>query len=631
MKGKIYITNRETSEVAYTFDCISEKENLCKVSTADLNAGKYSSMFINDNDNIFSQIPWFEISGENQKLTPNTQASLLTPFGTNTINGQAPIIIEKVITKNDSLNVPPCEFLIYNKNVLINRVEAKVDNDRSCRAIISSSQVGDKSGVYTIKLNNSDKEAVISIVPESKALFELKNLSLSPKKGQDIEISAENLVDKEGKKLEDINYSINIYHQNTGKITKLQDEEYKVKEGKLSNKLDGKDFEQSGLYMIWLELANEQSSRFLNLAFFDSELGFSKSGILVDNTKIDKDTKFTIQGITDRDGNIITEGFCAANIFGLNTGLNPVVINGKVGQGECNLVLNQGQITKSGPILVSLKTDNGSSSLNQSRSLNLQSGTAVNFGDINLEFSPARKNYANNLILGPVVDKFNNLTESFNHKVVILDSKDNIVQEIKNVNIIEGFAKLVLPSSTFQDKNLTLRLLNNEDGVILEKKITVVENTNKLILPSLPSELPVDGPVDVGIANVEIPEETEKCTVQFIKSSEEFIEEQFAYQDKKCEFKWNINKFRDTKKALLKLQIKDYTFSKILDLKTGEASNLFQVAPQVKLTTNNELEINLLTTPLVDRHGQVATSGEIKWEYNGKIRKTNIILLNICF
>jgi hypothetical protein len=636
--GTIYIANKNTREVVQTQDCLLKNQNECGIKTKNLPVGEYTVLFISENKNNFSQIQNFSVSGavSDKELIPNTQAEMIKPFQGSSINGNYPIIVERVISKNESLNSPNCIFQVLKGGELINEIESPINADRDCKVMITEENLNGakEGGIYTVKLKNSNLSADFSFLPES-ATLEIKSKTNSPEKGQAITLEVNNVNDKNNNPIAQENLNLFIYHKNSGKLENLKSLEgiaLEVKNGKFETTVPAKYFQEGGEYLIWVRLESGRLTKFLPLIFSNSELGLSTSGVKTQdysNLKVDKDINFSLEGVTDKDGNLVENGDCSADVYASSIGLNPIKLSGEIQSGKCKITLNQGRVTKAGPILVDFNTGNVNS-LPQSRVFQLKAGKPMIFGELNFEFSPVRKNYVNQIIIGPVVDSFGNLTDSLNKKLVFTNLEDNTTKTIDKVNIINGYAEVTVPSSLLDANQLKIELKNNdqdENSSLLSKEITTQsENLEaKLILPSIPSTIKSNEGLTAGISGIEN-QDIDKCEIEFIKNLDQFLAETvfYSFEKKGCQINWNINKFRDVSRALVKFKIGDLNFAKIVNLESGEPANNFIVSPQVRFNQKEELEINLLTSPILDKYGKIVEKGKVTWQYNGKVDQTEI-------
>jgi hypothetical protein len=678
LEGKIFVNNKDSGEIVNSYDCQILKVGSCDIKVENLKPNKYTAFFVDKTEKFFSQIYEFKVAGESadNSLIPSESAQMETPFGGGTINGIAPIIINRVLSKNDSIETTPCVFEISKDGKIITSTEAKIDSNRTCRTILSSNQIPDGDGVYNIKLKNSNLEKPISFIKPANNMMQVEIVTLSPKKGQDLEVKIQNIVDtKQSSSLPSMlsvsssssvvsgsssltsssstsnsstsnsssqsslsqteileqNVNFYIYNQSNGKmeeISNVSGNRILVKDGQVKAIIPGKHFENSGNYSIYARLEDGRSTNFTNLSFNNADVGFSDTGIMVDNyskLSVDNEVKFKLLQIKNKAEEVINEGSCSANIYYSSGGINPTNIDGQIQKGNCEVVLSRGKITQSGPILVSFAGTDSNNSINQSRSFYLQPGNPNNFGELNLEFEPARKDFANNLIVGPVTDRFGNLANTFNQKIFIFDEQNKVIKQFDGINIEQGYAKVLLPSTIFANKKISIQLTDNDNKEILKRDLDIKQTDEKLILPNIPTNLKSDENLNLGIGGFGDAEIT-SCIFKLIKNSKEFSEQEVKYdKDKdKCETNWEINKFRNQEQITVQTLVGNYKFTNLIKLENSEPANIFVIKPKVKFNKQNELEVSLVTSPILDKQGLTVKQGEIKWQYNGKISKSPI-------
>jgi hypothetical protein len=183
---------------------------------------------------------------------------------------------------------------------------------------------------------------------------------------------------------------------------------------------------------------------------------------------------------------------------------------------------------------------------------------------------------------------------------------------------LDGFAKVVLPASLFTDENLKLKVYDAENNVLMEQLFATVES-DKLILPSIPTELNGDAKLklSLGLNDTDL----ESCNFEWIKSESEIITETVAYDkdNKTCSLDWNLNQYRNTKQALVKITAKDKVYNQVINLTSGDPGNIFALGASIRLGQDQELDYNILTSPVQDKFGLPVKSGNIRFTYNGKV------------
>jgi hypothetical protein len=631
-KGKIYVTRRSTGELVASFDCLPEDKGQCQFTSNNLGVGDYSAIFLNEDTGLVSTIALFSIGGkaESSNLVPSEQASLVVPFGNKSVNGLVPVIAQRVITQNQSPdNSPECIFEAISEGKVIASNKAKIEDDRSCKTEFTFEQFKN-SGIYKIKLSNSNLESQMSVVAKVPGLLSLQNLTPNTQKNQSIQIKSENINNDQNQPVDNDEVTVYIYQKQSGslqQITTVNGDKLKISAGKLDATIEGKYFSTGGSYLVYFQSKGGKASDFLTVNFSDSNIAFSKSGVLIGDyskLRVGEEFNLKIQGITNKDGALVSGGNCTANLYSVSSGALPVAIDGKITDGNCEVLVAKGKITRSGPLLISFNSSNTATSLNQSKQVQIASGSPTDFGSVNLEYEPALSDFANSAIIGPVVDEYNNLSTSFNNTLTILNEKGEVVKEISDVDITNGFAKVLLPASTISGNKLTLKLIDKDNKESVSREISIQNTQTILSFPSIPDVVKNDSPIDTAAKNV-TDQKIDSCTVKFTRNSKEFIEEKIPYQADACKTSWNLNKFRDVSHALVEVTVSTQKYTKIINLKPSDPANLFSVHSQTRFNSQKELQVSLATSPIVDIQGLPITTGEAKWQYNGKIEKAPIV------
>ncbi len=633
IEGKIFLNNRNNGQLISSFDCLPKEKGFCDVNLKTLEVGKYSAIFKNNDNTIYSEIIWFEVTGKTAEpvLIPSESSNLEFPFKNQSYNGMVPVIAKRVISLNKSPdNSPDCIFEVIKDNSVISRTSSPINSDRSCRAELSGNKFNQGDGIYKVKLANTNLQKEISYIQKGEGLLNLELSSQVNEKSQNVEIKLNNVLNTEGKLVENDQGTLYIYNSSYGdlqKITLLNNQKIEIINGSLIVNIPGSYFQNSGNYLIFLNFVSGKKTDFLVLNLNDKDFGFVNSGVFVNdysNLRIGRDISFELRGITAKDNSIVKEGDCIANFYAVNSTNIPVSTNGQIKDGICKIVLSKNKITKAGPLLISFNGNNIINSINQSRQLNILPGDPVNYGNLNFEYEPAKRGYANSLLIGPVVDSFDNLASDFNTKVSIEDAKGNIINTINNIKIIDGYAKIPIASSILnqQESSLIFNLKDKNDNKLSTKELKILDDKNPLYLPAVPNKLSNNEAIKINYQTIK--NDFDKCTVKIYRTKDKFVENSFDFKENECNIVFDLTQNRDAKKILVELTAGNNKYNSILELTSGDASNVFTISPLVRFNKSKELEIFLLTAPLVDKYGMPVENGQIKWKYNGKIYVGNI-------
>ncbi len=630
LTGKIYLTNRDTQESKNTYDCKLEDNNTCDVSLKNLEPANYSILFISQDEKFYSNILWFNTQGTKSDFKPSSQAVIDLPFASTSINGLVPIIARRVISLNQQPDsTQKCQFDIMSDKQVLSTVEASLENDRTCHTTLNSESFKKGAGTYTIQLKNSPAQKDLVYNTKSQNLLNLDKKSTILDKTQNLEVQADNIKDAQNQALDGKKVTLGIWHSASGdyqEYTNFNGEPLKVTGGTFKASIPNIYLKQGGFYQIYIKIEDGQFSDFLGVNFEDKNIDFAGSGVLYNDSglKVTNNLNFSLEGVTDRNGNLVDNADCAAEIYPTGSGASPISIKGQIKKGVCSSVLPTGKVTKSGPALITFTGQSISNKINQSRQIYFTAGDPQNYGQLSFGYEPVRQNYANNVIIGPVTDKYGNLVDAHNYHLAILD-KDKLVHDIPELNITNGFASVSIPSSFLSLNKLTFKFLNDQNQELLAKNIDLKETEEKLVLPNIPDKLNSNDNLKVTLKGLLVSANND-CKTTFYKSQTEFLEEvaKFDNQTNQCNFDWNISKFRDNSQALVVVTAGNYTFSQVVKLENADPASLFTLSPQIRNNENNELEISLFTSPIIDKQGQPVKSGKVSWEYNGKTAETSI-------
>ena len=430
--------------------------------------------------------------------------------------------------------------------------------------------------------------------------------------------------------VEDIqNATIGILYPFAGEYTELNridGERLVIEDGEFAATIPGFNLSEGGLYQIILFTEDGQQSDWLTLDFSDKQVAFSSSGVLYDanSLKVNQNINLSLDGLLDRNGNLVEDGECTADIF-LTNSSEAIRNNGQISNGICNVSVASGQIQTAGPALVTFTSRDINNKINQSKHIEILPGSATDYGFLNMEFLPMKKDYANSLIIGPVTDLYGNLTSSYNN-ILEIKNGSNILELNENFNIENGFSQITIPSGYAQSDTIEITLKNSNEEIILNRVFRILEEETPLVLPIFPSTVSSKENIVVSLDNLMV-EEVEECSLSLIKSTNQTAEEisEYTPETASCTFDWNLNKFRSAESALLQLELGSNVFTQVISQTPSEANNIFEIRPQIRVTPLNELQIKLLTSPIVDKQGTPVQEGTLTWRYNGKLESTPIV------
>jgi hypothetical protein len=639
LEGKVFVSNKLTHEVVSDGTCTINETLSCSTNIGTLPVGKYTSMFMTKDEKVFSTLHAFEVLGNDPLFKPNPSATLQLPFDSTSINGMIAVYANRVLDNNKVAQIgDSCNFVVSREGKKVSETKAQVNSDSTCYTTISASSLpGD--GLYTVSLEGSDQKKDVVVTNRSLSPLKLEQKSLALLKNKPIDFYSTGIF-ANGTNAQsptpitsNEKVTLGIYHPSTGSLEQVNSsngDSLKANQGNFSASISGEYFNKGGNYMVYIRTADGQFSDFVNFSIDDKEVGFAQTGVVIDsssNLTVGANKEFTVGGIVDRNNTIVSRGSCAADIYTTGNSITPLVARGEIRDGVCTVQSAPEQIKNSGPILVSFNSEASSNRINQSRQFTINSGIASKFGGINLEFEPARSGFANTAYIGPITDLYGNLTDSAKKKLLIKQG-DAVIKEI-NVEIENGFARVVLPSSTMISGEMTLSLQNIEDGaILLSRPIAVTDSIEKNILPAFPSLQNSEENLVASISNLKDIENGTECKLQYIRATDELFEAKTQYNIEKnsCEFNSELNTLRNNRFGLLKLTVGDkLAFHGIVENEAAEAENIFVMTPQVEPTQKDEVNISLLSSPIVDKQGFAVQKGKVKTQINGRIEELEIL------
>ncbi len=631
LTGTVFVSKAGTGEVVTSYDCLPEQQGYCEFSNSTLPAGNYTAMFISSNELSYSGIKTFRVDGSTTSgnLVPSAQASLILPFNAQSINGYASVIADRVISKNESpKDAKNCKFDVLAGTNVVFSTSSPVTDTRKCFADIFTNQLpGD--GVYTVQLANSNLKQDVSFINDTIGLLNLTAINPSPTRGQEVDIKSEGILNAESLPIDGESVAVKILHKESGEVSTYDSkagQPLSVVAGNFETSVPGSYFEKGGTYVIYIQLSGGKKSIFISVVMSDSTYGLNDGGVIIadySKLRVGQDIALRIEGVKDRSSTIIPEGSCQGNVFATGTGINGTRVDGKITRGTCNLTIPSGVIKKSGPVAVTFADGATGQEIAQTKQFHVAAGGVTNYGQMYLQYEPAYKNYANDLIVGPFVDGNNNLTTSTGLTINILDQDDNILQSYENLDATEGYLTKTISATALSADFVKFVMIDSAGNEVLRKEYPLTADTKARVLPNIMESYSNDSSILLEVNGLGS-EEVSECGFKFLKNTGEFLEETVPQSEGNCSLNWNLNQLRDVSKAVIQASYGEAVYTKLVSLTSTEAGSMFRVFPQVRVNTENELEINLSTTPITDRFGLPVENGEVIWRYNGKVEKSLI-------
>jgi hypothetical protein len=632
--GKIYLSNRTTAEPTTTSECDFDGavHTSCEAEFKNLSPGNYSALYISEDEKQTSNISWFSVNTQSTSFQPSQQTILESVFGKNSVNGVFPVIARKVLSLNQNVNTTQtCTFEVYFNDKKVAAAQTNVNEDRDCYTQLDSGHFNQGNGVYRVKLVDFETPLDVSYTEKSKTLF-TATITGSVIKNKPVDIEVKGLNDTNNQPLTGKKATLGLWHvpsHSFQELNSVNNQQLNVTDGVIGLTLPYSYIDKGGLYQAILKLEDGTQSDWLSINLTESSVAFSKqnisqNGILsdVDLVRAGDTVTFTLGSLLDKDSNSVTSGNCATSIYTGN--LTPVLATGTIEKGICSINVKAGRLTKAGPALVSFTSPEIPNPINQSKHITITAGNPTTFPNLNLETFPAQSQTANTLIIGPVTDNFGNLASGEEYTVEVLKD-DESIKTIEHISITDGFARVTLPASLIDGQKITTRLINTDLKELIKTDFPVSSDTPQFTLPNLPDTINNDKNIKIEASQSSFVENT-VCRLRIIRSLDRNNETatDLLPDTKACTFDWDVQENRDTKSTLLQYIIGNQMVSKIVTNESGSANNLFAITPQIRFMDSGELDLTLLTSPLIDRQGLPVESAPLKWKYNGKLRDSTI-------
>jgi hypothetical protein len=650
--GDVSVTDRNSLNPVFTTQCELENKGVCNQVVKDLPVGQYSAMFISKDQLLYSNILNFEVKGSGEDFIPFEGMSMKTPFGNSSKLGLYSIIFEDVLSLNQFVSGQECKVDIYFGKQKYTTINQLVDQDRNCRFDFSVQNLNKGNGQYTVKLANTDLSKTFNFFKKTEPLLKLNNLSSVVNLQSSLKVNIINILDlttstqSQPVYANNLGVSLVIYHTKSGEmkeVTSLNGKSLNVVNGVFEASIDPSYFNKGGFYQIYTILSDGQISDWLNIDFSNSDLGLADSDIQIfgGQFKIDKSNKLFVQNIQDRTGKIVASGAC--EIAFIDASNTKQIFDGEIDSGVCSVNISPNKITRTGLALVTAQAKGIQNYLPVSRYINVQPAAVNSFGQINFEYFPLKYETANRMLIGPVVDKYSNLLDLYNLQLNLITKKDgqkNILKSKKDISVDQGYAQISLPQSWFNQDIVTFELVDYNGKTVLEGQYPVIKNdlavTKASFLQSTQNSTDFKAKVtgleeyanqlydDYFVKNQNLAEKDKKypnfkCSLELIYTKDKKESQEQAYVDSEdsCDFVFQ-RKLGEKDKILAKIKFEKYTWMEIVQINSAKPNNLFEITPSLYSTNTQELELNLLTSPILDAFGKVISSGQIRWKVNGK-------------
>jgi hypothetical protein len=620
IKGSILTI--QDGQVVREYECTLSAGTTCETELKDLKAGAYTSWFVSSNYEVFSALIKFAIVTETQQYQLAPTTSLVLPFGTTSVASRLPIVLKDVVNRNEKPITCRIELRKTGSDTIKN-FDTISDLNRECSYWISTSEL-DGFGEYTLKAQGSTLEKTL-VINDSVSTLPLAITTVVVVQGQPIALSSKAVVSTIAP-IQPYTGSAEllIYNpttRNIETITTLSSVPVAYTAGELSAEIGASYFGEGSLYYIATKITETSGptttlrySPWTLVNFGSAQVDATSSGIEIEDLnqlKIGGKPVFVVRDIKDISGVVINDRPCSLRLY--QQGITePLTTTATITNGECRIILEDTAFIKTGIALATLYTADSSTSLAQSRVFRIASDTIRSIGDINLALSPAPWNTANTLILGPAKDTKDNLVTQGSLTIRLGQAKDSWIKEEK-LTIKDGFGKISIPASMLDSKELYIQVIDKDTTVLSEKTFATTDQ------PVVSSKIPttIESGDIMQVLLDKLPGDWLECSVTIKSIQDVVVTSPVDIASKTCLVRSDLPAQIGTK-ALVQVQYGTSIVTSDIDIIPGKAAQNFALYPQTRIVSSGDIQLALVTTPLVDAKGLSITSGEIALKLNGK-------------
>ena len=608
-KGRVSLV--QDAQILNEYDCTFVKD-ICKIEYLSLASGTYQAWFLSEDQQSFSNILSFVVGGEQQNSTLSADTQVLTPFGATSIANRLSIVLKEVTSKNQV--AVHCDITLTKNGTTSSKVfSVLASSDKVCTYFIDTNELFG-FGEYTLNVPGVIIPHTVFVSDSSTSLpFSVVTPILIT--GQPIDIESKGLVTTTTPALAYTGVGdLLVFNASTHVLNTTS---LKIENGSMYATITANSLQDSNLFYTAIRLVDSGTTRYSawNILNFGAQSqDVNSTGIQVNdyNQLIVGGTPiFSVIGIRDTSGQIINGQPCAAQIF-VSGSLTPIQLTSQIQGGVCQVVVTNDMLTKTGPALITFYDTDSNRSIAETRIVTITSSSVRSVGKVSLAVNPAPFATANQVIIGPILDAYDNLVTSGLLKLE-LGQENGIWLQSKDVLIENGFGTAYIPASLLDSAHLYTRVVNTQGEVLSNQDFATSES--RFNAPSLPSRIKSDEVLSLkyitGFSN-SIP-----CTVTISSSISLEETSMFDLASQSCLVQTTFKKGISSS-ALLTFTFGEYQWNQLLTITPGDSSQNFGLFPLTKLNTSGEIELTLISTPLVDKNGLDIDSGTVNYKLNGR-------------
>jgi hypothetical protein len=620
-KGKIFVTNKKGVEVQ-VIECSIQTGVVCENELKDLPIGTFNVLFYSDDETVYSNILTLSVKNSKPLFNPSVKAKLSLPYGDNSIAGNVVVLAEQVLDFETSTSFE-CKFEVVasGSETVVYEFTAAVKTDNTCTGEFTFSNVKN-AGSYDVRIKGTGLKQTVFMKELSSVNTVPLVASYTAKNGIQLE-------SKTVKKLSDTTQNINSLAMVKVVKPNLTVTTFKAVDGLALSYSQGvfntvlplEVVDQEGVYKLSIsttdttatgEVVRESVLTSLSIGGVSSPISGNLVTVTDGSLVAGKAFTLLLSDVKDRLGNDSSSSVCSASFYSIGSE-KALEVAGEVKEGKCSVLVKDEQLLRSGKTLVVFK--NKDNDVLQSDYITVLPAIAVSFGELVLDEELPLRSTSHKAYVGPIVDGYGNEVISGEFFVQVKDSDTQTIYTTQTLTVERGFATTVLPASLFDTPNMTLSVLDSESKVLLTKDY-VISETVKEVTFELASSVVSNESITASVKSVQ--QGVDECKLKVFYANELYEERAVVNLEKKeCVVSVKPENGFIKERYLVAFTLDGVVKHSLISVKAAEARSNFLVFPSVARFSNQQSQVQLLTTPIIDLHGILVDNMVSKLELNG--------------
>lgn len=631
--AKVSVKNGDTQDYSGSFwlikdeqiyaqyDCSVSLVNVCNYTLKDLPPASYNLYFATKDHAVFSNLVAFEVTTNEPRLALAQGAELLLPFGSTSIAGKLPVIIQNVVNKNQKPIT--CQVELQKDGEEGRKAFSTTSNLlRNCEFWISTAELNG-FGAYTLTIPSTDIKKSL-VITENTTRLPLSVQNTVIVKGQPVTLFSEGVnslvqtnTPYEGQATLLL---YNPFAHELSQTTTISQIPITYSTGKLELELPPSLLSESQVYYTAIEIkeVNQQQtlqriSDWTVINFASQSIDVPQSGIEIEDMnqlRVGGKPSFVVKNITDASGSVVNNRSCTLTV--LTSGASKTVTkSSNIIDGMCKVVLEDADLTQTGVALATFVTNDTTTSVPVSRVVEIESGAIRSIGSITPIANPIPRNTATQLLVGPVRDAKDNLITSAS-LTFLAGQEPGVWSFQQSIWVKDGFGTVILPSSLTDDKAVYTRLQQKEDEPLLDKTFETGNPTQTKF--TLPNTVATGQGYSAELENID--SNQLECVLTLKGVNEKTATAPVDLASKTCATTSESPSFGT--QFLATLTLGETSFSQLVHVQSSDAVNNFGLYPHTQQNEFGEVSLRLVSSPIVDSAGLAVLNGTLNLKINGR-------------